>query len=258
MDFTTARYTRTADGIACFELATPAAMNAIDERRIAEFEAMLTDVESDPAVRALIISAQGNAFCVGLHLDLLIPAFADLDYFQAVLRRLADALLRLERLPVPTICAVQGLARAGGFETALACDFILVAEEAKVGDNHAHAGIMPGGGSTQRLARRIGMQRAKEIVFSSKLIGGAEAAAIGLALRAVPRAALAEAAFALARQFTDKPRACLAAIKRTMMEGAELPIAEGVALEIRNFRHYTETEPYAREGFAQVLKQVRG
>lgn len=257
MDFKTARYEKTPDGIARFTLATPDALNAIDETRIGEMEAMLDDVEHDQRVRALILTGEGRAFCVGLHLDLLVPAFADLDLFDRILRRLADGLLRLERLPVPTICAINGLARAGGFETALACDFILAAEDARLGDNHAQAGIMPGGGATQRLARRIGMQRAKEIVFSARLLTGIEAAACGLVLEAVPRENLMAAAEKLARSFTANSRPCLAAIKETMREGAELPIEQGVALELRNFKHYTDAFPDARAGFRKVLQDVR-
>ncbi len=108
---------------------------------------------------------------------------------------------------------------------------------------------MPGGGATQRLPRRIGAQRAKELIWSARWMTGTEAAECGLAFKSVPLADLAQETEALLAGFRDKPRAVLAAVKRTMRDGATLDIEDGIDLEIRNFIEYTRNEPYALERF---------
>ena len=170
MTFTTVRYDKT-DGIAVLTFATPGNLNAITAARLDEIEAVLIDCETDPAVRALIITGEGRAFCVGLDLGLLDRAFADLDYFDSVVARMNRIITRLEALPFPTITAHNGFTRAGGFELALGCDFMIIADEAKVGDVHTDAGVVPAC-VTLRLARRVGAMRAKEILWTARWYRG--------------------------------------------------------------------------------------
>lgn len=157
-------------------------------------------------------------------------------------------------MPIPTVAAVNGFARAGGFELALACDLMIVAEDAKIGDNHAHVGVMPGGGATQRLPRRIGEQRAKELIWTARWLTGIEAVEYGLALRAVPGARLMTAVEELLDDLRGKPRACLAAVKRAMRDGQGLPIDDAIEVEIKQFVAYMGGEPFAREGFRASLE----
>ncbi len=233
---------------------TPDQLNSITEQRMTELEAVMAELKRDAQVNAAVLTGSGKAFCVGLDLELLKKAFEDIDYFGGVIKRLNAILFDIERLPIPVIAAVNGFARAGGFEIALACDIMLIAEEAKIGDNHSHVHVMPGGGSTQRLPRRIGAQRAKELIWTARWLTGREAVDYGLALRAVPRDQLQAAVEELVAQLRDKVRPCLAVIKDTMREGAPLPIEDAVAVEMRNFVRYMGDEPYAREGFWESLK----
>jgi enoyl-CoA hydratase/carnithine racemase len=189
-------------------------------------------------------------FCVGLDLDLLTRAFADLGYFGSVLERFNAALHDIESLDVPVIAAVNGLTRAGGFELLLACDLVLAADEARIADHHAAFGMMPGGGATQRLPRKIGDQRARALLLTARWLGGAEAVGWGLALDSVPRAQLAGRVDALTAELVDKPRACAGAIKDAVAAGAGLGIREAVQAEIDRFLRYMDTDRTGHEGFA--------
>jgi enoyl-CoA hydratase/carnithine racemase len=247
MTFTTLRY-ENVEGVAIATFATPENLNGITETRLDELEAVLSDCETNGGVRALILTGEGRAFCVGLDLDLLDRAFADLDYFDRIVNRLAAIIARLEALDIPTIVANNGFTRAGGFELSLGCDFMIVADEAKIGDVHTDAGVVPAA-VTLRLKRRVGDQRAKEILWAAQWYKGQQAVDIGLAIKSVPLASLRDEAIAYARTMTDKPRATLATLKRIMRDGHLLSTTEGAAKELAAFAHYNRTEPYGREGY---------
>jgi enoyl-CoA hydratase/carnithine racemase len=126
------------------------------------------------------------------------------------------------------IAMVHDLALAGGLELLLACDFAVAADDARIGDQHGAYGLMPGGGSTQRLPRRIGVQRAKELLFSADWITGTRAQEIGLVLASAPRERLEDCTFELANRFVDKSRRCTAYTKRAVQRGLHLPTREGL------------------------------
>jgi enoyl-CoA hydratase/carnithine racemase len=240
--------------VAYITFTTPKRLNSISESRLTDLEEVMDRLESDSSLHAVTITGEGRAFCVGLDLDLLKQAFEDMAYFGSIVRRLNEIILRLEQLDVPVVAVVNGFARAGGFEIALGCDLILMANEAKIGDNHTHVGVMPGGGSTQRLPRRIGAQAAKDLIWSARWLSGPEAVACGLALRSVPLERLAEETETLLAQFRDKPRAVLSVVKKTIQGGEGLSIRDGVELEIRNFLDYMGNQPYPREMFWASIK----
>lgn len=225
-------------GVARATLNRPAQLNSISEALLDDLDTVVATVRSTPAVRALVLRGSGKVFSVGLDLALLDRAFTDLGYFEHVLTRLADICLALEELDVPVVAAVNGLARAGGFELILACDLVVVAEGARIGDVHTSFGVVPGGGSSVRLPRLVGPQRAKEIFFSARWMTGVEVAELGLALRAVPAGELDTAVDELLAGFVDKSRQCLGTVKRQMRRTAGLPTREGVAVEREEFFAY--------------------
>ena len=247
MPFQTLHFEKT-DRIGIMTFATPDNLNGITEQRLDEIEAVLSDVEADHDLGALIITGEGRAFCVGLDLGLLDRAFGDLDWFDHVVGRMNQIITRLEQLDIPTIVANNGFTRAGGFEISLGCDFMIVADEAKVGDVHTDAGVVPAC-VTQRLVRRVGLQNAKEILWGAKWYKGQQAVEIGLAIKSVPLANLRDEAIAYAKGMTDKPRETLAVLKRLMRDGAGLSTAEGAAMELAAFGHYNRTQPFGREGY---------
>lgn len=248
MSYKTLRYDKT-DRIGILTFDTPDRLNAISELRLTEMEAVLSDAEQDGELGAFILTGgEGKAFCVGLDLDLLDRAFNDMAYFEKVVRRVDGIITRLEALQVPTIAAVNGITRAGGFEFTMGCDFVLVADDAKYGDVHTDSGVLPAAAAL-RLKRRVGEQRAKEMIWTSRWYVGAEAVEAGMALKSFPRARLRAEAIAFARTMTDKPRAVIQASKRVFQQGVDAGLAEGVEIELRNFVDYMTHSPLGKEGY---------
>ena len=246
---------RIFDRVAYLTFARPEAMNSITPQFTADFEALLDFLEADTELRALVLTATGKAFCVGQDLAIIKRGFSELDFFEQIVRRLQVILLRLEALPLPTIAAINGYARAGGWEIVLCCDLVLVAEEARVGDAHSTYAVAPGGGASQRLPRLVGMQRAKELIWSGRWMSAEEMVAYGLALKAVPLADLPAATEALLADIRNKPRKVLAVTKKMMVGGASLPIAEGIELEYKLFFEYMRSTTDPIEGVNAWLEK---
>jgi enoyl-CoA hydratase/carnithine racemase len=245
--FSSLRYEVT-DRIGLVTFATPRSLNSITEARLADLEAVLTVAEGDRDLGALVITGEGRAFCVGLDLDLLDRAFDDLEYFERVVRRINAIITRLEALPIPTLAAINGFTRAGGFEISLGCDFILIADSAKYGDVHTDAGVLPAC-SSLRLARRIGEQKAKELLWTARWLDGQEAVEFGIARKAVPGDRLLEETIDFAKTLTDKPRTCLASIKSVFQQASAETIARGAEQELTAFVRYMREQPFGREGY---------
>lgn len=240
---------RTRDRVIHFVLNNPRELNGITEETMTALEQVCQEIEGSQSPRALVITGVDEVFCVGLHLRILDRGFKDHAYFRSVLERFNAILFRLGALPVPVIAAVNGTCRAGGFELMLAADLVLVADEARVGDVHTPFGVMPGGGSTQRLPRAVGMQRAVEIILSGRWLDGSEVAAIGLALRSVPRADLGAAVDQLVASVRPQSRRCLAEVKAVMRDGTGLDLRAGVSLETERFMRYLDESRDSTEGF---------
>lgn len=243
------------DRIGYLTLNRPRAMNALDEAMLKALPETIAAAGADTSLKALVITGAGDAFCVGLDIDLLTRAFDDLSYFRDVLERFKQLLLGIESAPLPVIAAVNGLARAGGFELILASDLVIAADEARISDNHLAFGILPGGGATQRAPRRLGTLKARELIFTGRWMSGGEAADAGLALKSVPLAELGIAVEELVGQLRPLSRPCLADTKATMNLGKDLPMEEALSLEIDNFIRYLEEEPTSREGFVAYLER---
>jgi enoyl-CoA hydratase/carnithine racemase len=184
-----------------------------------------------------------------MDLACLERGFRDHAYFRSFLERLAAVLLRMEALPVPVVCAVNGLTRAGGFEIVLASDLVLIANEARIADDHGRFAVLPGGGATQRAPRKLGWQRAADLILTARWIDGPGAVEYGIALRSVPRADLPAAVEELVDRLRGKSRAFLGAAKAAMRDGAALPLEDAVRLEIDHFIRHLERSPDAQEGF---------
>jgi enoyl-CoA hydratase/carnithine racemase len=225
-------------------------LNSITEQWLVELDAILTVVEQDMTVKALVIRGSGRAFSVGLDQYLLDKAFGDPAYFESVLQRLGSLLLRIEELTAPVVAAVNGLARAGGFELILCCDVVIVSASAKVGDAHTAFGVVPGGGSSFRLPRIVGTSRAKEIFMSGRWMSATELVELGIALQAVPDASLDESVEECLGWLTDKSRGCLGTVKRQMLMTSAAPSAQAIEIEREIFLNYvTPADSDAQEGF---------
>jgi enoyl-CoA hydratase/carnithine racemase len=165
--------------------------------------------------------------------------------FTATLR---DLFLKVERTPVPVIAAIRGYALAGGLELALSCDLILCSDDAQIGDQHANRFLIAGAGGTQRLPRKIGQQRALELLFTGRRLSGLEAVAWGLALRSYPPDELEAGVEALADSLRGKSRTGLGLTKEVVLRGTELPLREALDLERLTVQEYFSCYPDATAG----------
>ncbi len=232
--------------------------NTLSEQSLDDLNAVVARVQQDSDLRALVRRGSGDSFSAGLDQELLASAFADFEYYEHALTRVATTCFSLEALEVPVVAAVNGVASEVGFEVALACDFIVIADEARIGDGRGGAGRVPGGGATVRLPRAVGIQHARELLYSARLLSGTEAAEIGLALRSVPLAQLDSAVAELTAQFADKSRGALAAMKRQLNGGLGLDTPSGVEHERSEFLKYLrEPGSDALEGFRALQENRR-
>lgn len=225
-------------------------LNSISEGWLADLDAVVSLVEQDQTIKALVLRGTGRAFSVGLDQNLLDKAFDDAAYFSSVLERLGGILLRIEELNAPVVAAVNGLARAGGFELILCCDIVIVSDKAQVGDAHTAFGVVPGGGSSFRLPRIVGAMRAKEIFLSGRWMKPIELVELGIAYRCVPHESLDQAVEECLGWLTDKSRNCLGTVKRQMLMTAAAPASEAINIEREIFLAYVTPENSdAQDGF---------
>ena len=233
------------DGVAVLTFNRPKVLNALDARTIDELSQAVAEVERG-AARALVLTGAGEkAFVAGAD----IAAMATMSAADA--RRFAETahavLARMERLPVPTVAAVNGFALGGGCELAMACDLVYASEKARFGQPEVNLGLIPGFGGSQRLARRVGLMRAKELVFTGEMVDAQKAKAIGLALEVLPPEGLLPHAIAVAKKIASRGPAAVAAAKRVMEAGAGVDLRTGCALELEAFALLFASDD-AREG----------
>lgn len=222
----------TRAAVAELVLDRPEKLNAINEETLVAVEQGLDLVESDHAIRTLVIRGEGRAFCAGADLAAADSRLSDPQALAAhaeVWRRVFD---RLESSPVPSIAAVHGVAVAGGLELTLACDLVVLASDARIGDGHARWGLAPSGGVTQRLPRLVGKRNAAWLLFSGDLIGADEAMSIGLVNAVVPPEGLLDHVRGMARTIASRSPAAVASMKRAVREGLEsATLQAGLELE---------------------------
>jgi len=160
----------------------------------------------------------------------------------------------LENLPIPVIAAVNGFALGGGTELALACDLIIAADKARFGQPEINLGIIPGFGGTQRLARRIGLPRARELIYSGDMIDAETAYRCGLANKVVPLADLMIEAKALAQKLATKPPVAIQQAKEAINAGMDMDLENGCRFENEAFALSFATED-KKEGMTAFLEK---
>jgi len=227
------------EGVAIVTLDRPHAMNALSRRLRMELAEALRTLAADPEVGVVILTGAGRAFCAGLDLkELGGETASDASSSSAVTD--ADLIRALWECPVPLIGAVNGFAITGGFEVALACDFLIASTEARFADTHARVGLVPGWGLSQLLPRRIGIGRAKEMSFTGNFIDAQRAVEWGLVNRVVAPDVLIATCQGLARDILSCDRETLRRFKRVYDEGAATTLAEGLRIEGRASREHAQ------------------
>src|SRR5262245_6287210 len=165
-----------------------------------------------------------------------------------------EVMARLEALPVPVVAAVNGIALGGGLELALACDLIVASERARLGQPEIALGLIPGFGGTQRLVRRVGQGRARDLIYLGRQVAADEALRIGLVDRVVPPARVLEEATALARELAAKAPVALAQAKRATTVAADADLTTGCRYELEAFAVTFATEDRV-EGLKAILEK---
>ena len=209
----------------------------------------------DPAVRAVVLTGQPH-FAAGADINGFRSAHESGKLTENLASELVDAIWRLETLAKPTIAAVFGYALGGGLELSMGCDFRYLADDARVGQPEVNLGIIPGAGGTQRLARIVGFQKAKEIVYSGRFVPAAEALELGLADQVLPAEELLDRATADARRWAKGPTVALGAAKRALIGGLGLNLREAMEVERQAFLDCFWSDD-AREGVSAFLEKRR-
>lgn len=207
-----------------------AAHNALSTEMARQVAAATRDLADDDSVRAVVLtSSSSKAFCVGADLkERNTYTDAQLMAQRPVFRAAFGGILAL---PVPSVAAVHGFALGGGLELALSCDLVVVDESAVVGLPEVTVGVIPGGGGTQLLPRRIGAARAADLIFTGRRLDAAEAERIGLVDRRVPAGQAREAALELAATIAGNSPVGVRNAKRALRHGADVDLATGLDVE---------------------------
>ncbi len=229
-------------GIALLTINRPDKLNALNHLLLNELDAALDEVANHSRVWALVITGAGTkAFVAGADIN----EIATLEGHEEAVEfsRFGQQIFsRIEGMSIPVVMAVNGYALGGGLELAMCGDVRLAAETAQFGQPEVNLGVIPGYGGTQRLARLIGRDRAKLLIFTGERIGAEEAYRLGLVDRVVPAADLVDEALELAATLANKAPRAIALAKMAINTGIEMPLDEALELEAQLFGQAVATE----------------
>ena len=247
----TIRYEKNGD-LAIAAINRPEALNALNGTVLRELSQVVAQVENDSEVRAFILTGEGRAFVAGA--DIGEQNALDVAGARKFSRFGSSIFRRIEKLEIPTIAAVNGFCLGGGCELAMSFDIILASEKAKFGQPEVGLGITPGFSGTQRLPRRVGVAKAKELLFSGRMITAAEAEKIGLVNAVYPAGELMNAALEMARSFTKNAPVAIKYVKASVDRGMQMDIDGGIALENELYAMCFATED-CKEGLTAFLEK---
>jgi enoyl-CoA hydratase/carnithine racemase len=231
----TVRVERPAPHVAELIMDRPEALNALSTDQARRLRDAARELAADRRVSVIVLcSALPSAFCVGA--DLKERGRLDDEALRAQRQVFVEAFGAALEIEMPTIAAVDGYALGGGCELALSCDLIVASDDAIFGLPEVGLGLVPGGGGTQLLSRRIGLNRALDLTLTGRRVSAAEALDLGLADRRVPAGSARTAARQLADEIAAQSPVSLRAAKRAVREGFETDLAIGLRLEDRAWR----------------------
>lgn len=233
MELKTMRVERLDKGICLITIDNPPA-NTLSGNLQEDVYKLTAELGNDPEVRAIVFhSAHPKIFIAGADVSQVGGSGDEpIDYAEGC-RQMQEALNQLEKMPKPTIAAINGHALGGGCEFVLACDFRLMSA-GTIGLTEVSLGLIPGAGGTQRLTKLLGKAKATEIMLLGKRLNAEEAETIGLVNRAVPEEALLTEALALAKQLAEGAVGAMA-LTKTCIQAADLPLEEGLKVERESF-----------------------
>jgi enoyl-CoA hydratase/carnithine racemase len=231
---------REANGVVTLVMSRPEAMNAMNGALLDALAAEVEGVCIRGGVRALILAGNERAFSAGA--DLKERAGMNAEETRAFLRKIRGIMDKVERVPFPTLAAIEGVAFGGGLELALSCDLRVLGKSARCGLTETSLGIIPGAGGTQRLPRLIGAARAKELIFTARRLSADDAYAWGLCTHIVDAGRAVAKCEELAAEIAKNAPLAVEAAKAAIDGGVGAGITEGLLLEQRAYEITLTTE----------------
>jgi enoyl-CoA hydratase len=242
-----------SEGILTITLNRPEQLNILDRKTREEILAALKENEVNPDVRCVLINANGEAFSAGADLNHLISLRgAEARRYAAFVR---SFLKYVEGYPRPTVGAAQGRAVGGGLELLMTLDMVVASKDARFGQTELNVGLIPGGGGSQRLPRLVGLRKAKEMVYTGKLMSAEEALAAGLVNVVADRASLLREALEICRVVSSKSLLALKLAKKAMNE-SQAGVGRGLLLESGLYSRMLGSRD-AKEGMRAFLEKRR-
>ena len=222
------------EGVATITLNRPEALNAFSKEVVEEILHALEDVKTDEAVRVVVLTGAGEkAFSAGADIKAMVGMTAlkarEMSFMGEKL------CVGLENLEKPVIAAINGYALGGGLEVAMSCDLRIASENAKMGQTEINIGLIPGWGGTQRLTRLVGMTKAKEMVFTGRIIDAKTAEQIGIINMVVPSDKFRETVSQFAKDLASKAPVALKVAKALINKGSDIGLESALALEREGF-----------------------
>ena len=228
-----------SNGVGTIRLDRPP-MNAINDQVVAELEVAAREATTDDRVRAVVVFGGDKIFAAGADIKQMAEA-SPLD-MMARMGGLQAVFTQVEEIPKVVIAAITGFALGGGCELSLACDFRVMADNAKIGQPEILLGIIPGAGGTQRLPRLVGPAKAKDIIYSGRFLECVEALDIGLVDVVVPQDQVYGKAVEIAARYATGPTVALRAAKVAINRGLQVDVANGLLIEREVFVGLFSTE----------------
>ncbi len=222
------------DGVATITISRPEVYNALNFETLRSLRSCVEEIHHDRSCRVVLITGSGNkAFCSGA--DLKERATLSENEVRKFIYMIRETFTAIEKLPMPVIAVINGLALGGGTELALACDLRIASEEAVLGLTETSLAIIPGAGGTQRLARLIGPGRAKELIFLARRIPARESLGLGLINRIVSMSELMPLALEWANEIKLKGPIAITQAKFAINLGSEVDLATALSLESKAY-----------------------
>lgn len=243
-----------SDGVGVIRLDRPP-MNALSRQVVGEIAEVTRQANADPEVKAVVVWGGEKIFAAGADISEFTSAGSvGLFHYGKILQ---DAFSGIAELPKVTIAAINGFALGGGCELAMTCDFRFAGDDARLGQPEILLGIIPGAGGTQRMPRLVGVAKAKELIYTGKMIDAEEAQRIGLVDRVYPAPEVFDKAVEAAGRYAKGPLVALKAAKHSIDRGLESDIHTGLAIEQASFATLFSTED-ARIGVQSFFEKGPG
>jgi 2-(1,2-epoxy-1,2-dihydrophenyl)acetyl-CoA isomerase len=244
------------DGIAVLTLNRPERLNSFTQAMHREVRDALDQLQADKSARVLVLTGAGRGFCAGQDLNdrAVEPGGAGVDLGVSVEKFYAPLVMTLRTLPMPVICAVNGVAAGAGANLALACDIVLAAKSASFIEAFCKLGLIPDTGGTWVLPRLLGPARAMGLALLGDKLPAEKAEEWGLIWRCVPDEALMTETMAMAEHFAGAPTRGLALTKKAMLASWTNTLEQQLQLEARMMRELGHTHDY-REGVAAFIEK---